>query len=51
MAIAFQLVPGAVFSDAALKAVARAKPQIFKDDWLRVFEPAEIAATIEEMIR
>ena len=51
LAIAFQLVPGAVFSDAALKAVARAKPQIFRDDWLRVFEPAEIAATIEEMIR
>ena len=51
LAIAFQLVPGAVFSDAALKAVARAKPQIFKDDWLRVFEPAEIAETIEEMIR
>jgi hypothetical protein len=51
LAIAFELVPGAVFSDAALKAVARAKPQIFKPDWLRVFEPGEIADTIEEMIR
>jgi hypothetical protein len=51
LAIAFQLVPGAVFSDAALKAVARAKPQIFKDDWLRVFEPKEIADTIDDMLR
>jgi len=51
LAIAFDLVPGAVFSDAALKAIARAKPQIFRDDWLSVFEPAEISDTIADMIQ
>jgi D-apionate oxidoisomerase len=51
LAIAFQLVPGAVFSDAALKAIDRARPRILRDDWLKVFEPAEIAQSIDEMIQ
>lgn len=51
LAIAFQLVPGAVFSDAALKAIERARPRILRDDWLSVFEPEENAATIADMIR
>jgi D-apionate oxidoisomerase len=50
LAIAFQLVPGAVFSDAALKAIDRARPRILRDDWLKVFEPAEIAQSIDDMI-
>jgi len=51
LAIAFQLIPGAVFSDAALKAIDRARPRILRDDWLKVFEPAEIAQSIDDMIR
>ena len=50
LAIAFQLIPGAVFSDAALKAIDRARPRILRDDWLKVFEPAEIAQSIDDMI-
>lgn len=50
LAIAFQLIPDAVFSDAALKAIDRARPRILRDDWLKVFEPAEIAQSIDDMI-
>ena len=31
---------------ACNKAIEFAKPQIFKDDWKRVFEPEEIAESI-----
>ena len=50
LAIAFNLVPGAVFSDAALKAIKRAKPRIFRPDWLGVFAPDEIQQSIADMI-
>jgi hypothetical protein len=49
LGIAFDAVPGGgVFSDGALKAIAEAKPVIFKPDWLdRVFDPAEIRRSVE----
>lgn len=51
LAIAFQLIPGAVFSDAALKAIEKARSQILKPDWLKVFEPEAIAGSIADMMR
>lgn len=49
LAIAFGLVPNAVFSDAALKAIEMARPRIFREDWLSVFEPESIANSIAVM--
>ena len=40
-----------VFSDTANKAIAAAKPQIFQPDWKKVFEPAAIQQTIDEITR
>lgn len=49
IAIIFGLLPGAVFSDAAQKAIANAKPRIFKHDWLGVFDAKEIAESIQRI--
>ena len=38
-----------VFSDACNKAIQFGKPQLMKPDWLRVFEPDEIAASIQRI--
>lgn len=38
-----------VFSDACNKAIAFGKPALMRDDWKRVFEPAEIAASIQRI--
>jgi hypothetical protein len=37
------------FSDACNKAIAFGKPVLMRDDWKRVFEPAEIAASIKRI--
>lgn len=47
-AVTFEEVPG-VFSDACNKAIENGKPRIFRDDWLGVFEPAEIAESIRRI--
>lgn len=47
-AVIFDEMEG-VFSDACNKAVENAKPQIFRDDWKRVFEPGEIAESIRRI--
>jgi hypothetical protein len=47
-AVTFEEVPG-VFSDACNKATENGKPRIFRDDWLGVFEPAEIAESIRRI--
>jgi hypothetical protein len=47
-AVTFEEVPG-VFSDACNKAIENGKPRIFRDDWLDVFEPAEIAESIRRI--
>lgn len=47
-AVTFEEVPG-VFSDACNKAIENGKPRIFRDDWLGVFEPEEIAESIRRI--
>ena len=47
-AVTFEEVQG-VFSDACNKAIENGKPRIFRDDWLGVFEPAEIAESIRRI--
>jgi hypothetical protein len=38
-----------VFSDACNKAIQFGKPVLMRDDWKRVFEPNEIAASIQRI--
>jgi hypothetical protein len=47
-AVIFEEVQG-VFSDACNKAIEFGKPVLMKDDWKRVFEPGEIAASIQRI--
>lgn len=46
LAIIFDQLPGVRMSDAANRAVERAKAQIFAPDWKKVFEPEAIAESI-----
>ena len=46
LAILFDQLPGVRMSDAANKAVARAKTEIFAPDWKKVFEREAIAENI-----
>ena len=47
-AVTFGEIQG-VFSDACNKAIKFGKPQLMQPDWKRVFEPAEIAASIQRI--
>ena len=47
-AVIFGEVDG-VFSDACNKAIEFGKPVLMQEDWKRVFEPEEIAASIERI--
>ena len=47
-AVIFKEQPG-VFSDACNKAIEFGKPALMRDDWKRVFEPEEIAASIRRI--
>lgn len=47
-AVTFGEVQG-VFSDACNKAITFGKPALMREDWKRVFEPAEIAASIQRI--
>jgi D-apionate oxidoisomerase len=47
-AVIFKEQPG-VFSDACNKAIQFGKPVLMRDDWKRVFEPEEIAASIKRI--
>ena len=47
-AVIFKEQPG-VFSDACNKAIQFGKPVLMRDDWRRVFEPGEIAASIRRI--
>ena len=50
LAIAFGVFPEGRFSDGALMAIDRAKPEIFRDGWLdRVFDPAAVRRSVEEI--
>ena len=47
-AVIFKEQPG-VFSDACNKAIQFGKPALMRDDWKKVFEPGEIAASIQRI--
>jgi hypothetical protein len=42
MAVLFDELPGAVFSDAANKALQRGLKEFIKEDWRKVFEPDNV---------
>ncbi|MBN2632326.1 MAG: NAD(P)-binding domain-containing protein [Bacteroidales bacterium] len=46
MAVLFNELPGAVFSDAANKALQRGLKEFIKEDWKKVFEPGNIMEQI-----
>jgi hypothetical protein len=46
LAVLFNELPGAVFSDAANKALQRGLKEFIKDDWKKVFEPENVKAQI-----
>ncbi|MBN8939038.1 MAG: NAD(P)-binding domain-containing protein [Rhizobiales bacterium] len=47
-AVIFKEIDG-VFSDACNKAITFGTPQLMRDDWKRVFQPEEIAASIKRI--
>jgi D-apionate oxidoisomerase len=47
-AVIFEEIPGA-FSDACNKAIEFGKPRLMRDDWLGIFEPAEIGDSIKRI--
>lgn len=46
IAIVFQELANGTFSDGALKAIEKAKPELFRSDWKRVFEPEAIRRSV-----
>ena len=46
LAVLYDQIPGAVFSDAANKAIVRGKPLLINKDWKKVFEPDNIMEQI-----
>lgn len=42
LAVLFQELPNAVFSDAANKALQRGRSILFKEDWKQIFEPDNV---------
>lgn len=51
LAILFDQLPGVRMSDAANRAVERAKREIFVPDWKKVFEPDAITESIHQITR
>ena len=51
IAIVFNELQNGTFSDGAKKAIAKAKDDLFRPDWKKVFEPAAIAKSIEDITR
>jgi hypothetical protein len=49
MAVLFNELPGAVFSDAANKALQRGLREFIKDDWKKVFTPENLRDQIESI--
>ena len=50
LAILFDQLPGVRMSDAANKAVERAKEEIFAPDWKKVFEPESTNAPVPVLV-
>ena len=51
IAILFGALPGAQFSDGALKAIEAAKRDVFQPDWKKVFEPDAVMRSIKDITR
>jgi hypothetical protein len=49
MAVLFNELPGAVFSDAANKALQRGLKEFIKDDWRKVFTPENVKEQLESI--
>ncbi len=50
LSIAFDEFPGGQFSDGALMAIDKAKPEIFRDGWLdRVFDPQAVMRSVRDI--
>ncbi len=49
LAVLYNQIPGAVFSDAANKAIVRGKPLLINKDWKQVFEPENIMEQIRDI--
>lgn len=49
MAVLFDELPGAVFSDAANKALQRGLNEFIKDDWIKIFEPENVMEQIRSI--
>jgi hypothetical protein len=49
LAVIYQEIPGAVFSDAANKAIVRGKPLLINPDWKKVFEPNNVMEQIKDI--
>ena len=46
LAVLFDMIPGAVFSDAANKALQRGLKEFIKPDWTKIFEPDNVKQQI-----
>jgi hypothetical protein len=49
MAVLFNELPGAVFSDAANKALQRGMKEFIRDDWRKIFDPENVRDQIESI--
>jgi D-apionate oxidoisomerase len=49
LAVLFNELPGAVFSDAANKALQRGLKEFIKEDWRKVFDPENVKSQIESI--
>ena len=49
IAIVFQQLANGTFSDGAKLAIEKAKPELFRPDWKRVFEPDAIRRSVLEI--
>jgi D-apionate oxidoisomerase len=49
MAVLFEELPGAVFSDAANKALQRGLKEFIRDDWRKVFTPENVREQLESI--
>jgi hypothetical protein len=49
LAVLFNELPGAVFSDAANKALQRGLKEFIREDWRKVFDPENVKSQIESI--
>lgn len=51
LGVLFDQLPGAVFSDAAYKAMDIGRPLIVKEDWKQIFEPENVKQQIDSITK